>query len=98
MSILLGLDRERNPRGIQFGEWASGNSNGIVNAVGSPFDGSFVDSWGLPYMISIDGDGDGQIQDPANPENSLTQLSRFAGVVIFFFLKIRESQGVRQLA
>ena len=29
---------------------------------------------------------------------AVAQLSRFARVVIFFFLKIRESQGVRQLA
>ncbi|MCB1099427.1 MAG: sigma-70 family RNA polymerase sigma factor [Verrucomicrobiae bacterium] len=71
MAILLGLNRERNPRGIGFGEWSSGSSNGIVSSPGSPIDGSLVDSWGNPFMISIDGNGDGMIPDPANPEATL---------------------------
>ena len=74
MAILLGIDRDRNPRGIQFGDWGADSSNGIVTSVGSQFDGSFVDPWGIPYIISIDGDGDGRIPDPADTENMLKKV------------------------
>ncbi|MGK0186803.1 MAG: hypothetical protein ACI9R3_002586 [Verrucomicrobiales bacterium] len=56
MDILRGKDLERNPRGIEFGEWP---------------DGALVDPWGNPFTIIIDGNDDGAIADPVDGNKTL---------------------------
>jgi len=58
MDVIRGKDLERNPRGMEFGEW---------------HDGALVDSWGNPYRVTIDGDGDGALPDPVDENNTLKQ-------------------------
>jgi hypothetical protein len=65
MAILLGLDDERNPRKIAFGEWreaGKSRTNGLVYAENSD-SGILVDQWGNPFRIVMDVDHDNQLLD-----------------------------------
>ncbi|MCB1100711.1 MAG: hypothetical protein KDN22_34435 [Verrucomicrobiae bacterium] len=66
MAILLGLDDERNPRKIAFGEWreaGKSRTNGLVYAENSD-SGILVDQWGNPFRIVMDVDHDYRLANP----------------------------------
>ncbi|MCB1096797.1 MAG: hypothetical protein KDN22_14570 [Verrucomicrobiae bacterium] len=73
MAILLGQNNAANPRKIAFGEWRDAGqrqTNGIIYS-NSGTVGPLVDSWGMPFHIQMDGDGNGQVVDPSDPQRQL---------------------------
>ncbi len=58
IAILLGVNEERNPRKIAFGEWrmvGRDRTNGIIVS-SDGVTGMLVDQWGNPFRIAADGD------------------------------------------
>ncbi len=77
ISILKALDPTANSKKIDFlgdikdakTEWGK-RFNGLVRTAKSA---ALLDPWGHPYLIRLDGDGDGFVTDPSDPGKRLAK-------------------------
>ncbi|MDG2122860.1 MAG: hypothetical protein P8J87_04135, partial [Verrucomicrobiales bacterium] len=81
MSVMMGEDAELNPReNVYLTPKPANNQNrgGMVSLGGGI--GEFVDPWGQPFQLRIDGDYDDRLE---NPNTSSPTKQIFAGVAVW---------------